>query len=85
MLLILIAAAWLAVAFFALIMCRLAALSDDSRAVAVAEWIAASYLAEHKGAPVDSSAEHLPGAAYPVQPPWPRAARARGSSGIHVN
>jgi hypothetical protein len=38
--------AWLAVVFFALTMCRLAALSDDSHALAVAERIATGGLAE---------------------------------------
>jgi hypothetical protein len=41
-------------------MCRLAALSDDSSAVALAERIATSYLAEHIAVPADSPAERLP-------------------------
>ena len=56
MLFILIAAAWLAVVFFALTMCRLAALSD----VALAEWIATRYLAEHKAVSAEGPAEQLP-------------------------
>src|ERR1017187_8011839 len=46
-LVILISTAWLAIALFALTMFRLAALSDRSNAVAWADWIAASHLAEH--------------------------------------
>lgn len=60
MLFILVPIAWLAVVIFALTMCRLAARSDDSHAVALAERIAASYLVEHKGAPAEGSAEQLP-------------------------
>ena len=60
MLFILIPTAWFAVVFFALTMCRVAALSDDSHSVAVAEWIATSYLAEHKAVPPNSPAEQLP-------------------------
>jgi hypothetical protein len=55
-LLILIPAAWLAVALLGLTLCRLAALSDDSDALALREWIA-SYLAEHRAASSDSAAE----------------------------
>jgi hypothetical protein len=53
---ILIATAWLAVVLFAWTMCRLAALSD----VALAEWIATRYLAEHKAVPAGSPAEQVP-------------------------
>lgn len=40
-------------------MCRLAALSDDSYAAALAEWIATSYLPGHMAAPADSPREQL--------------------------
>ncbi|MGA2319443.1 MAG: hypothetical protein ABSG95_01700 [Solirubrobacteraceae bacterium] len=56
MLLILIPTAWLAIVFFALAMCRLAALSDDSRAVAFAEWIAVSYRGEREDVPAPNRA-----------------------------
>lgn len=85
MLLILIPAAWLAVTFFALTMCRLAARSDDSRAVGLAEWIATSHLSEHQDAPVVGSAEQFPWADWQCRAPRPLAARARAISGIHVN
>jgi hypothetical protein len=81
---ILIPAAWLAVAVFALTMCRLAARSDDSRANGLAEWIATSYLAEHEDVPADSSAGQFRTADYRLHPPWPRAARARAISGMHI-
>jgi hypothetical protein len=54
--LILIPTAWLAIVFFALAMCRLAALSDDSRAVAFAEWIAVSYRGEREDVPAPNRA-----------------------------
>ena len=60
MLFILFPTAWLAVVVLALIMFRVAAFSDDSHAVALAEWITTSYLAEHKAVPADSPAEQLP-------------------------
>ena len=60
LLFLLIPTAWLAVVFFALTMCRLAALSDDSHAVALAEWIATSYPIDQKAVPADSTAEQLP-------------------------
>ena len=40
-------------------MCRLAARSDDSEAVALAERIAMIHLAEHQDAPAGRAAEHL--------------------------
>jgi hypothetical protein len=83
-LVILISTAWLAVALFALTMFRLAALSDDSRAVALAEWIATSDLAEHRDQPADSSAERLSRANHDLQPGRARAARARAISGMHI-
>jgi hypothetical protein len=83
-LVILISTAWLAVALFALTMLRLAALSDDSRAVALAEWIAASHLAEHGDQPADSSVERPPRAEHDLQPGRARAPRARAISGTHI-
>ena len=59
MLLILIPTVWLAVVLFVLAMCRVAARSDDSHAVALTEWIATSNLAEHEAAPADSPDEQL--------------------------
>jgi hypothetical protein len=56
-LLLLIPTVWLAVVFFALAMFRLAAQSDDSQAVALAERIATIYRAERKAA---ETAEQLP-------------------------
>ena len=47
-LLVLVPTAFVAAALLGLSMCRLAALSDDTHAVAVAEWVAATHLAEHK-------------------------------------
>lgn len=55
MLFLLIATAWLAVVLFAATMCRLAARSDDSRAVALAERIATSYKAAPEGARTNGS------------------------------
>jgi hypothetical protein len=42
---LLIPAAWLAVVYFGLMMCRLAARSDRSQAQALAEWVTKSYFA----------------------------------------
>jgi hypothetical protein len=56
--------AWLAVVFFGVIMCRLAARSDDSQDVEVAEWIATRRLAERE-APATDTAEQLPFDAQP--------------------
>jgi hypothetical protein len=81
-LVILISIAWLAIAFFALTMCRLAALSDRSDALAWADWIAASHLAEHRNQPADSSAEQLSTADRHSSPRRSRAAPARGISGM---
>jgi hypothetical protein len=50
---IVIPSAWLAVLLFALTMCRLAARSDDSQAVALAERLAASNLASHEDVSAD--------------------------------
>jgi hypothetical protein len=58
--LILITSAFLAVLFLALTMCRVAALSDDCHAVAVAEWIATTYLAERDAAPAEGPGEQQP-------------------------
>ena len=60
MLFILTATVWLVVVFFAFAICRLGALSD----LALAEWIATSYLAKHKGVPAESPAEQ-----FPLDPP----------------
>ncbi len=57
---ILIPTAWLAAVAFALIMCRVAAFSDDSHAVEVAAWLAANYHREHPSAQADSLLEQLP-------------------------
>jgi hypothetical protein len=83
-LIILISTAWLAVALFALTMFRLAALSDDSHAVALAEWIARRHPAEHRDQPADGSAERLSRADHDLQPGRARAARARAISGMHI-
>lgn len=60
MLFVLIPTALVASALFGLGMCRLAARSDNKQAVAVAEWIATSHLAEPKAAPTDRLCEQLP-------------------------
>jgi hypothetical protein len=59
-LLLLIPTVWLAVVFFAVAMFRLAAQSDDSQAVALAERIATIYRAERKAAPAERPADQLP-------------------------
>jgi hypothetical protein len=51
--------AWLAVVFFGLIMCRLAARSDHAHAVEMADWIATNHLAGHETPPADSAAEQV--------------------------
>ena len=83
-LVILISTAWLAVALFALTMFRLAALSDDSHAVALAEWIATRHLAEPRDQPADGSAERLSRADRDRQPGPARGARARAISGMNI-
>ena len=60
MLLILIASVWLAVVLFALTMCRLAARSDDSRAVALAERVAGTYPSDRRVAPGETPTERVP-------------------------
>jgi hypothetical protein len=60
LLLILVPAAIATVALLGLGMCRLAARSDSNQAVALADWIAASYRAEHKAGPVELSHEQIP-------------------------
>jgi hypothetical protein len=82
MLVILISTAWLAIALFALTICRLAALSDSSYAVAWADWVAERHLAEHRAQPADSSAEHLSAADHHSSSRRPRAAPARAIPGI---
>jgi hypothetical protein len=83
-LVILISIAWLAIALFALTMCRLAALSDRSDALACADWIAARHLAEHANRPADSPAEQVSAADHHSAPPRSRAAPARAISAIHI-
>ena len=60
MLFVLVPAAVAAIALLGLSMCRLAALSDSNHAAALAEWTAASYLAEHEALPVDRPREQIP-------------------------
>jgi hypothetical protein len=79
---ILISTTRLAVAWFALNMFRLAARSDDARAVALADWIATSQLAEHKDLLAGSRAEQLSGADHHLLRRQ-RAARAQAVSGTH--
>jgi hypothetical protein len=57
---ILIPTAWLAVLLFALTMCRVATISDDSDAVALAELIAMRCRDEDRAVPADTPAEQLP-------------------------
>jgi len=45
---------------FALVMCRVAALSDRRQAAGLIEWIATVNLAEHRAASADSPAQQLP-------------------------
>jgi hypothetical protein len=47
-LLILILGAWLAVVLFGLTLCRLATRSDESHALAMAEWVAATGRSGHR-------------------------------------
>jgi hypothetical protein len=54
---ILISSAWAAVLLFALTMCRLAARSDDSHSLALAERSATRYFAEHEDQPAGAPAE----------------------------
>jgi hypothetical protein len=56
---VVIPTAWLAVLFFALAMCRLAAYSDDSQTLAVAERLRAGDLGRRDGASADAAADHL--------------------------
>jgi hypothetical protein len=59
-LVVLIPTAFVAAALLGLSMCRLAALSDDNQAVAVADWIATtSYLAERKSVATDRESGQL--------------------------
>lgn len=60
MLLILILSVWLAVVLFTLTMFRLAARSDDSRAVALAERVATGHPSEREGGPEGTPAERPP-------------------------
>jgi hypothetical protein len=60
MLLLLISIAWLAVVFFGVRMCRLAARSDEAHDVEMAELIAAAYLAAREASPPVVPDEQLP-------------------------
>lgn len=79
---ILILTAWLVVVFFALAMFRLAALSDESGAVALAEWLATSDGPEHEDRSTDSDAEQAAWTGSRPPPRRPRAGRARAIAGI---
>jgi hypothetical protein len=57
--------AWVAVVFFGLTMCRLAARSDDSHAVELAEWIATRHIVGRDAPSTDSATERLPFDAQP--------------------
>jgi hypothetical protein len=59
-LLILVAAGWLASLFFAFMMCRLAAHSDDSDAAALAELITISRVPHQRAAPADGQSGEIP-------------------------
>lgn len=72
MLLVLASAAWLAVTFFGLAVLRLAALSDDWHALALAEWIAAARVLQPQATEAESWMRQLP-----VDPP-DEAYRAAG-------
>jgi hypothetical protein len=60
MILIIVPAAWLAALFLGLTMCRLAALSDYSQAVALAEWMASNRTQERASGLLDRTSEPLP-------------------------
>ncbi len=60
MLFVLLFAAWLAVVLFGVTMCHLAALSDDSHAAAVADWMAAGRRPERRGAGSNASLKPRP-------------------------
>jgi hypothetical protein len=57
---LLIPAAWLALVFFALMMCHLAARSDRSYDVALADGIARSYFVDRWAVPIQIRAGRLP-------------------------
>jgi hypothetical protein len=59
-LVVLIPTVLVASALLGLGMCRLAALSDNRHAVALADWIATTYLTEHQSVPADQLGEQLP-------------------------
>lgn len=61
MILIIVPAAWLAALFLGLTMCRLAALSDESQAVALAEWMASDRTQERAAVLLDWTSETPPG------------------------
>jgi hypothetical protein len=54
-LLIIIPVVWLAVLAFAVTMCRLAALSDRSRSIALAERLAVTDISDRRNAPAGNS------------------------------
>jgi hypothetical protein len=58
--LILIAAGWLAALFVALMMCRLAARSDDSDAAALYELMTISRVTQQRAAPADAQSGQIP-------------------------
>ncbi|HEY2141274.1 MAG TPA: hypothetical protein VGG98_04360 [Solirubrobacteraceae bacterium] len=60
MIFVLIPVALVAFALFGLGMCRLAARSDRKQAIAVAEWIATSHIAERKAVPTNRLCARLP-------------------------
>jgi hypothetical protein len=59
LLFVLIPAVFVAFALLGLSMCRLAALSDNKHAAALAEWLAMSHPTEHRAAPADSPREQF--------------------------
>jgi hypothetical protein len=61
--------AWLAVVFFGLILCRLAARSDHAHAVEVAEWVATHHVAGGEAPSSDMDREQLPPDAQPERYP----------------
>ena len=61
---VLIPIAWLAIVFFGVAMCRLAAHSDDSHTAALAEWLSTHYRAgqELEADPSSAQYQHRRGA-----------------------
>jgi hypothetical protein len=81
---LLISAGWLLVACFALIMCRVAALSDDSCASALADWIAVSRLAEQEDLFPDGSIVQRTPTDGRAPTSRLRGTRARAAPGIRI-